>query len=232
MPRRRTAKHELLEQFARIGRAVASPARLELLDLLAQGEKPVDTLARQAGLSVTNTSNHLKELRNAALVATRKEGVQVHYRLADPAVHDFLRCLQDIATRRLVEARRILDESFREPGSLRPLGAQELWERLGSGEVLVLDVRPEDEYASGHLPGALSVPAAELERRLTELPRDREVVAYCRGPYCVMALEALEVLGAHGFRARRMEVGMPDWRALGLPVAVGSAGAGAEGGRP
>lgn len=218
----KSTKQNLLEQFARIGKAVSSPARLELLDLLAQGEKPVETLARQAGLSVTNTSNHLKELRNAALVATRKEGVYVHYRLADPAVHDFLRCLQDIAVRQLAEVRQIVRDYFEEPDALEPVGATDLLERLESEDVVVLDVRPEDEYTSGHLPGALSIPTGELEHRLSELPRGREVVAYCRGPYCVMALQAVEVLRSHGFRARRLDVGLPDWRARGLTVSTGT----------
>ena len=212
------AKKELFGQFARIGKAVSSPARLELLDLLAQGEKPVELLAKQAGLSVTNTSNHLKELRHAALVATRKEGLYVYYRLSDPAVHEFLRCLQDIAARQLAEVREIVSDYFTEPESLEPLGAVDLLERIKADDVVILDVRPEDEYASGHLPGALSIPAAELERRLSELPPDREVVAYCRGPYCVLALQAVEVLRAGGYRARRMEIGLPDWRAGGLAV--------------
>lgn len=211
-------KKELLEQFARIGKAVSSPARLELLDLLAQGEKPVETLARQAGLSVTNASNHLKELRNAALVATRKQGLYVYYRLADPAVHDFLRCLQDIAARQLAEVREIVHDYFREPETLEPVGAGDLLARLHADDVVVLDVRPGDEYASGHIPGALSIPVGELQRRLAELPRDREVVAYCRGPYCVLAVQAVEVLRSAGYRARRMEVGLPDWRAGGLAV--------------
>lgn len=211
-------KKELLGQFARIGKAVSSPARLELLDLLAQGEKPVETLAKQAGLSVTNTSNHLKELRNSALVATRKEGLYVYYRLSDPAVHEFLRCLQDIAVRQLAEVREIVNDYFREPDTLEPVAAGDLLDRLRTDDVLVLDVRPEDEYASGHIPGALSIPAGELQRRLAELPKDREVVAYCRGPYCVLALEAVEVLRSAGYKARRMEVGLPEWRAGGMEV--------------
>ncbi|MFO7893200.1 MAG: metalloregulator ArsR/SmtB family transcription factor [Longimicrobiales bacterium] len=212
------AKKELLSQFARIGKAVSSPARLELLDLLAQGEKPVEMLAEQAGLSVTNTSNHLKELRNAALVATRKEGLYVYYRLADPAVYEFLRCLEDIAASQLAEVREIVNDYFREPEALEPVEAGDLLERLRADDVMVLDVRPQDEYAAGHIPGALSIPAGELERRLSELPREREVVAYCRGPYCVLALQAVEVLRAAGYRARRMEIGLPDWRAGGLAV--------------
>jgi rhodanese-related sulfurtransferase/DNA-binding MarR family transcriptional regulator len=211
-------KNELLAHFARIGKAVASPARLEILDLLAQGEKPVETLAKQAGLSVTNTSNHLKELRNAALVTSRKEGIYVHYRLADPAVHEFLRCLQDIAARQLAEARQLVRDYFEEPDTLEPLGAGDLLARLQSDDVIVLDVRPEDEYTAGHIPGALSIPAGELERRLSELPRDREVIAYCRGPYCVLAVGAVDVLRAAGYRARRLDTGLPDWRARGLAV--------------
>lgn len=216
------AKKELLRQFARIGKAVSSPARLEILDLLSQGEKPVEMVAKQAGLSVTNTSNHLKELRNAALVTRRKEGIYVYYGLADPAVHDFLRCLQDIAVRQLAEVRQIVRDYFEEPDSLEPVGASDLLARLRSEEVVVLDVRPEDEYVAGHLPGALSIPVGELERRLAELPPDREVVAYCRGPYCVMALQAVDMLRSHGFRARRLDVGLPDWRAQGLAVMEGS----------
>lgn len=212
------AKKQLLGQFARIGKAVSSPARLEILDLLSQGEKPVETLAKQAGLSVTNTSNHLKELRNAALVTSRKDGIYAFYRLADPAVHEFLRCLQDIAARQLAEVRQLVRDYFEEPEALEPVEASALLARMRSDDVIVLDVRPEDEFAAGHIPGALSIPAGELEQRLSELPRDREVVAYCRGPYCVLAVRAVDVLRAAGYRARRMEVGMPEWRAQGLAV--------------
>ena len=215
------AKNELLEQFARIGKAVSSSARLELLDLLAQGEKPVETLARQAGLSVTNTSNHLKELRTSGLVTSRKEGTHVYYRLGDPTVHDFLRSLRELARSRLAEARQIIREYFEAPEALEPLGAAELVERARSDDIVVLDVRPEDEYASGHIPGAISIPVSELERRLSELPRGLEVVAYCRGPYCVLALRAVEILRSRGLRARRLREGMPEWRSRGLEVAAG-----------
>jgi len=217
------AKKELLGQFARVGKAVSSPSRIEILDLLSQGEKPVETLADQAGLSVTNTSNHLKELRHAALVTSRKEGVYVYYRLADPAVHEFLRCLQDIAVSQLAEVRELIHDYFEEPEALEPVAAGDLMERLRSNDVIVLDVRPEDEYEAGHIPGALSIPTGELERRVSELPRDREVVAYCRGPYCVLAVQAVEILRAAGFRARRMEAGLPEWRAQGLAVAGSTA---------
>jgi ArsR family transcriptional regulator len=221
MPDLTAAKQHLLEQFARIGKAVSSPARLELLDLLAQGEKPVELLARQASLSVTNTSNHLKELRLSGLVAARKDGPYVHYRLADPAVHDFLRSLQGIARRRLAEVRQIVHDVFQEPEALEPIGAGQLLERMRSDDIVVLDVRPEDEFAAGHIPGAISIPAGELERRLAELPARKEIVAYCRGPYCVLAVRAVDVLRSRGFRALRLEEGMPDWRARGLEVAVG-----------
>lgn len=218
-----SAKHELFEQFARIGKAVSSAARLELLDLLAQAEKPVEMLARQSSLSVTNTSNHLKELRTSGLVATRKDGPYVFYRLADPAVHEFLRCLQDVARGQLAEVRQIVRDYFEEPGALEPVSASELLERMRGEDVVVLDVRPEDEYVSGHIPGAISIPAGELERRLSELRPEKEVVAYCRGPYCVLALRAVEILRSRGFRARRLEEGMPDWRARGFEVVAGEA---------
>lgn len=218
-----SAKHELFEQFARIGKAVSSATRLELLDLLAQGEKSVEMLSRQAGLSVTNTSNHLKELRTTALVATRREGPWVYYRLADPAVYDFLRCLQEVARRQLAEVQKIVRDCFEEPTALEPVGADELRRRIGANEVIVIDVRPGDEYASGHIPGAVSLPVSELERRLSELPRDRDIVAYCRGPYCVLALRAVEILRTRGYRAWRLEDGMPDWRSRGLEVAAGAA---------
>lgn len=215
-------KRALFEQFARIGKAVSNPARLELLDLLSQGEKAVETLARQTGLSVTNTSNHLKELRSVSLVSTRKEGVYVFYRLANVEVHEFLRGLQSIAHRQLADVRQIVKDYLEKADDLEPVSAPELAERMRGGEVVVLDVRPEDEYAAGHIPGARSIPLPELEQRLGELPQGVEVVAYCRSPYCVFAPEAVAVLHARGVRARRLVEGLPDWRAAGLPVAVGS----------
>ncbi len=218
-----SAKHELFEQFARIGKAVSSPARLELLDLLAQAEKPVELLARQAGLTVTNTSNHLKGLRTAGLVKTRRQGTYVYYRLADPAVYDFLRCLEDIAHRQLAEVRQIVRDFFEARDALEPVATEELLARARRDDVVLLDVRPEDEFEAGHIPGALSMPAGEIEDRLSELPADREVVAYCRGPYCVLSLRAVEALRAHGIRARRLAEGLPDWRARGLAVVGGRA---------
>jgi rhodanese-related sulfurtransferase/DNA-binding transcriptional ArsR family regulator len=218
--KRHPAKDQLLEQFARIGKAVSSPIRLELLDLLAQGEKPVDLIARQAGLSVTNASNHLKVLRSAALVQARKEGSFVHYRLADASVLALVRSLQETARRRLADVRQIVADYFDEPESLPPVAADDLLDLMRSEGVVALDVRPPDEFAAGHIPGALSIPLEELERRLDELPRKREIVAYCRGPYCVLALGAVEILRGRGIRARRLEVGLPDWSARGFAVAT------------
>lgn len=215
-------KRALFEQFARVGKAVSNPSRLELLDLLSQGEKTVETLARQAGLSVTNTSNHLKELRSATLVESRKDGPYVFYRLADHAVHEFLRALQSLARRRLADVRQIVRDSFDSVDELEPVTGPELVERMRAGDVVVLDVRPVDEYAAGHIPGARSIPLPELERRLEELPREVEVVAYCRSPYCLFAPQAVVLLRERGIPARRLAEGMPDWRAAGLPVAVGA----------
>lgn len=215
-------KQALFGHFARIGKAVASPARFEILDLLAQGEKTVETLARQAGLSVKNASAHLRTLRAASLVETRRDGTYIHYRLADRAVHDLLRCLQDIAARQLAEVRELVSGFFSDPEGLEPLRPEELVERLERGEVTLLDVRPEDEFRSGHIPGAISLPLGRLRTDLEKVPSGLEVVAYCRGPYCVLAVEAAEILRSRGVRVRRLEVGLPDWERRGLPVEVGA----------
>jgi rhodanese-related sulfurtransferase len=216
----RTFKDQLYGQFARIGKALASPKRLELLDLLAQGERTVESLAREASLSVANCSQHLQVLREARLVESRKEGLYVFYRLADEAVSGFWLALRSLAERRLADVERIVRDYFEVPEELEPIGNQELLERVRDGSVTLLDVRPVEEYQAGHIPGAVSVPLEELERRLTELPRDQEVVAYCRGPYCVFAVHAVELLRERGFTARRFEEGVPEWRLAGLPVAV------------
>ena len=218
-----TAKLELFEHFARVGKAVGSRPRLLLLDLLAQGEKTVETLARQAGLTVGNTSAHLKGLRQASLVSTRKEGAHVHYRLASLRVHEFVRSLQALAGAQLAEVREIIDDYFHDPDVLEPVHSTDLLHQLRAGEVTLLDVRPPDEYAAGHIPGAISMPVGEIERRLAELPSGREIVAYCRGPYCIYAVRAVEALRKVGFRARRLEDGIPDWTLRGLPVAMGAA---------
>lgn len=218
-----TAKDQLYDQFARIGRALGSPARLEILDLLAQGEKTVEQLAEHARLGIKNASAHLRALREARLVETRKEPPYVYYRLADPAVVRLLRDLQGLAEARLAEVEQISRLYFEEREQMEPVGAQELLRRLEEGAVTVLDVRPVDEYGAGHVRGAISIPIGQLERRLTELPQDRPVVAYCRGRYCVYALEAVEVLRRHGYQARRMEGGFPDWRLAGHPVGTARA---------
>lgn len=214
-----TAKHELLEHFARVGRAVSSAPRLELLDLLAQGEKSVEVLAQGSGLTVKNASAHLKALRFAGLVATRKEGAFVFYRLADPAVNDFVASLQELARRRVAEVGRLVRDYYDAPDELEPLQAEDLLARLRDEEVTLLDVRPEDEFRTGHIPGAVSIPVNELERRLSELSPGKEVVAYCRGRYCVLAVRAMGILRASGVRARRLEAGVPDWARLGHEVA-------------
>lgn len=213
-----TLRARLFDALARVGQAMSSPRRLQLLDLLAQGEKNVETLARQTGMTVGNTSAHLGRLRAASLVETRQDGPYVYYRLADEAVVGFLRSLEDLARRRLAEVERLVRESFEEPDRLEPIGMEELRDRMRSGDVTVVDVRPEDEYRAGHIPGALSIPLGELEERLERLPRDREIVAYCRGPWCVLSLEAVAALRRAGFASRRLDAGLPDWRVRGLPV--------------
>lgn len=212
-------KAEIYHQFARIGRALASPARLEILDLLAQGEKTVEQLAERTRLQIKNASAHLRTLREARLVETRKDAPYVLYRLADDDVLRVLRSLQALGEARLAEVEQITRLYLDDPEGLAPVGADQLRSRLEDGSVTVLDVRPVDEFRAGHLPGAISLPVEELERRLSEIPRERPVVAYCRGPYCVYAIDAVKVLRRHGYDARRMEGGLPDWRLAGFAVA-------------
>ncbi|MBI2897942.1 MAG: metalloregulator ArsR/SmtB family transcription factor [Deltaproteobacteria bacterium] len=219
-PSPRQFKDAAYAQLARIGKSLASGPRLEILDLLCQGPRTVEVLAGQVGQSVANTSHHLQVLRSARLVEAERGGVHVTYRLADERVEAFFRALRDLAESRLLEIAEVTRGFVEARGSMEPVDREVLVDRVRSGAVTVLDVRPPEEYRAGHLPGALSVPLADLERRLAEIPRDREVVAYCRGPYCVMAVEAVELLRARGFRAIRMEEGVPDWRARGLPVEV------------
>ncbi len=216
----REYKDSIYEQLARIGKAVASPRRLELLDLLAQGPRTVEVLAREAGLGVANASQHLGALRAAELVTAERRGLFVTYRLASVEVADFFRALRQLAESRLAEIERLTRDFLEARAVLEPVDRETLLGRVRRGEVTVLDVRPSEEYGAGHIPGALSVPLADLEQRLAELPRDREVVAYCRGPYCVLAVEAVRLLRAHGFRAVRLEDGVPDWRARGFDVAT------------
>jgi rhodanese-related sulfurtransferase/predicted transcriptional regulator len=220
-PPHRRFQEAVYQQLARIGKALASPRRLELLDLLCQGPRTVEALARAVDQSVSNTSQHLQVLRAARLVEAERHGVRVTYRLADDEVCGFYRSLRMLAESRLAEIERVTREFLEERGAMEALDRESLLERVRRGEVTVLDVRPVEEYLAGHIPGALSVPLDELDRRLADLPRDREIVAYCRGPYCVLAVEAVQLLRAHGFKAVRLEDGLPDWRALGYPVAVG-----------
>lgn len=214
-------KDRIYDQFARIGKALASPARLEILDLLSQGEKTVEQLAGEARLGVKNASAHLRVLREARLVETRKEPPHVVYRLADEAVFRVVSELQTLARERLAEVDQIARVYLETPSQLEPIDGRELLRRVEAGEVTVLDVRPSDEYRAAHIPGAVSMPVEELERRLSEIPTDRPVIAYCRGPFCVFAGEAVRVLRRHGYAAERMEDGLPDWRLAGHPVATG-----------
>jgi rhodanese-related sulfurtransferase/DNA-binding MarR family transcriptional regulator len=215
----RAAKTALFDEFARVGKALASGRRMELLDVLANGERTVEVLAGEGGLSVANASQHLQVLRRAGLVATRREGTSVHYRLAGPEVFELWRALRTLAASRLAEVERLAAAYLGARNELEPVTRQELARRLQQGEELVvLDVRPAEEYAAGHLPGAVSIPISELRRRLAELPRDREIVAYCRGPFCAFAHDAVQVLADAGLTARRLEDGLPEWQAAGLPV--------------
>jgi rhodanese-related sulfurtransferase len=214
----RAFKDALYEQLARVSKALGSPKRLELVELLAQGERPVEALAREAGMSVASTSQHLQVLREAHLVSSRKEGLYVHYRLAHPSVFALLQGVRDVAEAQLADMQRVVDTYLGDREALEAVPREELLRRARTGDVTVLDVRPAEEFAAGHIAGALGIPVGELEARLKELPRRREVVAYCRGPYCVYADEAVKLLRAHGRKARRLHEGFPEWRAAGLPV--------------
>ncbi len=211
----RRFKDALYEQFARIGKAVANPRRIELLDLLCQGPRTVDVLSSQIGQSLANTSHHLQVLYGAGLLESEKEGTYVTYRIAGDDVCSLLDAVNGVAESRLAEVERVTRLFFAERDAMEPLDTETLVERMRSGSVTLLDVRPAEEYQAGHLPGAVSVPLDELERRIDELPAGDEIVAYCRGPYCVLAVEAVERLRARGFDAIRLEDGVRDWRAHG-----------------
>jgi rhodanese-related sulfurtransferase len=216
----RAGKTALFDEFARVGQALASGRRIELLDVLANGERTVEGLAGEAGLSLANASRHLQVLRQAGLVASRRVGTSVYYRLAAPEVFELWRALRTLAASRLGEVERLAAAYLGGRDELEPLTRQELARRLRDGDPLVvLDVRPASEHAAGHLPGAVSIPVGELHRRLVELRRDREIVAYCRGPFCAFAHEAVALLRREGFSARRLEDGLPEWRAAGLAIA-------------
>lgn len=219
-------KYALLSQFAAVAKALGHPHRLELLEFAAQGERSVDSLAGRAGLTVGNASQHLQNLRRAGLVKSRREGKRVLYRLSDDAVVGLLASLRQIAERNLAEVQRVLDGYFHERDALEPVSRDELAQRMHDGLVTVLDVRPEDEFVAGHLPGAINIPLRKLEEQLADLPRDYEIVAYCRGPYCVLSFEAVAALRERGFKVRRFEEGYPEWRAAGLAVETTDASVG------
>jgi rhodanese-related sulfurtransferase len=214
----RRFKDAIYEQFARIGKAVASPKRLELLDLICQGPRTVERLAKEAGMAVASASQHLQVLRAARLVEAEKEGLFVTYRLANEAVCEFIHAMRVLAESRLAEVELITRRFLEGREDLEPVDRHALRERVRDGLATIIDVRPAEEYRAGHLPGAVSVPLKELEAHLSELPKDQEIVAYCRGPYCVLAVEAVEKLRSEGYRAVRLEDGVQDWRAMGLPV--------------
>jgi rhodanese-related sulfurtransferase len=218
----RLFKDRLYGQFARLGKALASPYRLELLDLLAQSERTVESLAAETGATTANISQHLQILRNAGLAAARKEGLFVHYRIADPAVSTLCASLRTVAERQDAELDRIVREHFGDRDEPEPVEMTELLRRARAGDVIVVDARPANEYAAGHIPGALSIPIDDLKQRLQQLPKSKPYVAYCRGPYCVYADQAVEQLRAAGRRARRLAVGLPEWKSAGLPVEVGT----------
>lgn len=213
-------KHAMFDCFAEVAKALGHGRRLEILELVAQGERSVEALAGSAGLSVANASQHLRLMRQAGVLASRRNGKHIFYRVSDPSVLDMLVALRKVAENNLAEVRDLIRGYFHERDALEPVSRQKLRHRLKNGLVTVLDVRPEDEFAAGHLPRAVNIPLRELTRRLRELPKSQEVVAYCRGPYCVLAFEAVALLRERGFKVRRLEDGYPEWLAAGLPVEV------------
>jgi len=214
----REFKDRIFGQFARVGKALSSPRRLEIVDLLAQGERTVEEIAGETSMSVASASQHLQALKAARMVEARREGLYMHYRLADEDVFRTWQAVRALAESRLSEVDGVVGAYLVDRDVLEAVESEDLLERLRGGSVVILDVRPEEEYRAGHIPGALSVPVEALEAALKTLPRDREVVAYCRGPYCVFSDEAVAFLRARGYRARRLRQGLPDWRAAGMPV--------------
>lgn len=216
----RAFKDAVYDHFARVTKALASPVRLEIVDVLAQGERSVDALAHEVGQSLANTSQHLKILKQARIVEARRAGVRVRYRLTDPQVVEVWRSVRTFGERQLAEIDRTVAAYLGDPTDFESITAAALLERLEAGDAVVIDVRPEEEYRAGHIAGARSIPVGQLAARLAELPRDATVVAYCRGPYCVMSYDALALLKAHGRRGLRLAEGLPDWRAAGHAVDV------------
>ncbi len=219
---RESPKQALFAQFAAVAKAVAHPHRLELLEQLAQGERSVEVLADRVRISIANASQHLQHMRRAGLVAATREGKFVFYRLVeDAAVLELLASVRRIAEHQSAEVERVVRSYFQDRDSMEAVSRPELIDRLKVGIVIVLDVRPEDEFALGHVPGAINIPLRELKTRLADLDPDQEIVAYCRGPYCVLSYEAVAMLRGRGFKARRLEDGLPEWREAGLPVETG-----------
>jgi rhodanese-related sulfurtransferase/DNA-binding transcriptional ArsR family regulator len=215
-------KHDLFTQFARVGKALGNGNRLELLEYLAQGERSVDELSKVSGLTIANTSQHLQQLRQSGLVSSRKEGLKVFYMLSGDDVVGLLDALRGVAQRHVADVERLVNSYLTVKDDLEPLPRHELLERVREGLVTVLDVRPPEEYAAGHVPGAVNVPLNELEQYLKALSPDQEIVAYCRGPHCVLAFDAVAQLREKGLRARRLEDGYPEWKTAGFPVEVSS----------
>jgi rhodanese-related sulfurtransferase/predicted transcriptional regulator len=218
----RAAKEQLFEALASVGKALSSGRRAEIVDLLAQGERSVDDVAAEIGQSLANTSHHLRTLAQAGLVRTRREGTRVFYALTSDQVAQLWTAVREVAAEHVAEVERLAQAYLGRREGLQPITRDELARRLRRGEVTVIDVRPAAEYEAGHVAGARSLPIKELERRLDVLPRDGELVAYCRGPYCVFADDAVRLLHRRGFEARRLEDGFPEWKRAGLPVAVGA----------
>ncbi len=215
-------KRVLFASLAEVAKGLGHGHRLEILELLAQGERSVDALAERVGLPFANTSQHLQTMRRAGLVVSRRDGKRVLYRPSDPSVLELTAALRVVAERRSAEVRDVIASYFNKRDGLEPVSRRELTRRLKDGLVTVLDVRPEDEYAAGHVRSAINIPLRELTRRLRELPRNREVIAYCRGPYCVLAFEAVALLRERGYKVRRLEDGFPEWKAAGLPHDLGA----------
>jgi rhodanese-related sulfurtransferase len=211
-------KREVFGSLARVGTALSSPARIEYLELLAQSERSVEQLANLTGTTVANTSQHLQKLRQAGLIVGRKEGLYVFYRLAGDEVVALLSAMSRVGETYVADVERIVRLYFAQKDALEPVPARELLDRARKGLVTVLDVRPTEEFAAGHVPGAINIPIHELEKRLKDLPKRKEVIAYCRGPYCLMSYDAVSMLRKKGLKARRLQAGLPEWRAAGLPV--------------
>ncbi len=216
----RRFKDEIYDQFSRIGKAVSSPKRLELLDILCQGERSVENLANETSLTIANTSQHLQVLKNSRLVEQEKKGLYVVYRPA-PMVCEFFLSMRKVAENRIAEIEQIKNRFLEGKKGMEPINRDSLIERVKNNEVIILDVRPPQEFRAGHINGAVSIPLKELELMLAKLPKKKEIVAYCRGPYCVLSVEAVELLNKKGYHAVRLEEGVLDWRAMGLPVVSG-----------